>query len=105
MFVSIGSNIRPKYTGLPMVVWVQPKTGKERHGPRLKVQTTHGDKVEVDNWVTVTIEDAPKVIGKGLSNTDVIAVNTFIKKNKENLLKFWNDEIDPIEFTMAIQKI
>jgi hypothetical protein len=32
------ANFRPKTTGLPMIMWIIPKTSKEKHGPRIKLQ-------------------------------------------------------------------
>jgi hypothetical protein len=98
------TNIRPKNTGLPMTIWVQPFTGKERHGPRIKVQTEHGEKVQNSNWVSVTVEDNPQLIGK-LDPADFKLVKEFVLKNKVELLRLWNDEIDPIEFVAHIEKV
>jgi len=99
------ANLRPERTGLPMVVWISPKTGKEKHQtPRLKAQTQHGSKAKPGKWVSVTIEDTPRIIGKGLSTRDSKQVIAFIKKNKEGLLKVWRDEIDPISFVTDLLK-
>ena len=98
------SNIRPKHTGLPMVIWVSPKTGKEKHGPRIKAQTTHGDKAQMGNWVTVTVEENPQVIGEGLDTGDTEAVKAFVKRNKETLLKLWSDELDPLDLPKFLKQ-
>ena len=34
-------NLVPRLTGLPMTIWVSPR-GNARHGPRIKVNMTHG---------------------------------------------------------------
>lgn len=96
------ANLRPKTTGLPMVIWVKPKT-TEKHGPRLKVQLSHGSKVKEGEWVSVTIENEPKVIGKGLKDSDFNLVSAFIITNKDGLLKLWKDQIDPVEFAKGIK--
>lgn len=99
------TNIRPKETGLPMTIWVQPRTGKERHGPRIKVQNHHGDKATPGEWASVTIEHNPKIKSGTLSPSDFKLVKKFILNNLEELLKLWSDEISPHEFTMHIKKI
>jgi hypothetical protein len=97
------ANIRPNKTGLPMVIWIKPKT-TEKHGPRIKVQISHGDKIKINNWVSISIEDSPQLFGSGLSIDDFNLIVKFIKNNKDNLLKVWNDEIDPIDFVNIIIK-
>ena len=56
------ANLRPKSTGLPMVIWVSEK-GRSRHGPRIKICRQHGEKMDIANTASVTIEDEPRVIG------------------------------------------
>lgn len=101
------ANLRPGKTGLPMVIWIFPQTGKEKHKtPRIKVQTKHGEKAKHGFWVTVTVEKEPKVIGSGLNSSDTELVKEFISLNIKNLIKVWKDEIDPIDFvTDFIQKV
>ena len=98
------SNFRPTETGLPMVIWVNPKTGLEKHGPRIKVQKEHGSKSQLGNWVSVTINKNPEIKGK-LSPQDSRLVFKFIKENLDNLLALWNDEISPLEFGSKIKKL
>jgi hypothetical protein len=98
------SNFRPKSTGLPMVIWLNFKSGREKHGPRLKVSPSHGDTAQISNWQTVTISDDPKLIGN-LSIKDFKLVKQFILNNKDLLIKFWNDEIDISDFIKLMKKI
>ncbi|MGA2433941.1 MAG: hypothetical protein ABSG25_01510 [Bryobacteraceae bacterium] len=90
------SNLRNYATGLPMVIWVQPKSGKEKHGARIKVAKMYGDKT-IDDLFTITISDKPEVIGDvgDIKMNDIKKVIKFIKINKDLLLSIWNDEIDP----------
>lgn len=99
------SNIRPDKTGLDMVIWIFPFTGKEGHWARIKVSKHYGNKVSSDLF-TITIEDKPEVIGDTgeISNKDIQKVVDFIKKNKLTLLKVWNDEIDPIDAVKQFKK-
>ena len=100
------ANLRPDKTGLPMVIWIFPQTGKEKHKtPRIKVQTHHGSKAQSGSWVTVTVEAEPKIIGSGLSGDDIEIVKQFIMQNKTGLLKVWNDKIDPVDFANTLKKL
>jgi hypothetical protein len=99
------SNLRPRETGLPMVIWVNPSTGKEKHGPRIKVQTFHGTKSDPDKLVAVGFTRDGKIENfGGLSNQDFKLVSNFIENNLNNLLRLWDDEISPVEFAQAIVK-
>jgi hypothetical protein len=95
------SNIRPKDTKLPMVIWIFPQTGKEKHSePRIKVQQTYGEKANKDSMISVSISSTPKILsGKWkLKTEDWNALVKFIQAHKAGLLKVWNDEISPIDF-------
>ena len=88
------SNLRPKETGLPMVIWIKPSSGTEKHGPRVKVQTIHGEKAKLGKTVSLSISDNPEIVaGRGLSTKDLKVAATFVRNNKDLLLKFWNDEV------------
>ena len=97
------ANLRNIETGLPMVIWIKPK-GNEKHGARIKVQTEHGDKAREGQWVTVTVENEPKLIGKGLHTKDFTLVSDFVKKNQKILLQFWNDTISLSAFLNKITR-
>ena len=99
------ANIRPDKTGLKMVIWIFPYTGKEGHWARIKVSQHYGDKVTNDLF-TVTIEDDPEVIGDTgeIKQQDIKKVIGFIKRNKDVLLQVWKDEIDPIDAVKKFKK-
>jgi hypothetical protein len=96
------ANLRPKYTGLPMVIWVSER-GRTQHGPRIKVSRVRGDKIDPHNTVTMTIEDNPQVIGEGISGKDLVVLRRFIRSNKHVLLSYWNREIDTGELFEKIK--
>jgi hypothetical protein len=101
------SNYIPKRTGLPMTFWLSYKTGKEKHGPRIKVNRSYGDNYSIDNTFIMTIEDNPKVkgnIGK-IKQKDINKIKEFIKLNKEILLNVWNKKIDQIDAGLNFKKI
>lgn len=92
------SNIRPDKTGLKMVIWIFPYTGKESHWARIKVAKHYGNKVSSDLF-TITIENEPEVIGDtgDIKPSDVVKVIDFVKRNKKVLMQVWKDEIDAID--------
>jgi hypothetical protein len=47
-------NLAPRLTGLPMTIWVSPR-GNARHGPRIKVNRTHGRSMSSSNLATVAV--------------------------------------------------
>lgn len=99
------SNIRPDKTGLKMVIWIFPYTGKEKHWARIKVSKHYGNKVSSDLF-TVTIDDEPEVIGStgDIKSSDIEKVISFVKNNKKVLLQVWNDEIDSIDAAKKFKK-
>ena len=99
------ANLRPNETGLPMVIWVSPKTGKEKHGPRIKVQTFHGIKSDPEKLISVGFSRDGKIENfGGLSKDDFQLISNFITNNLDNLFLLWDDEISPIEFAHRIKK-
>ncbi len=100
------SNLRKQHTGLPMVIWIQPKTRNEQHWARIKVAKQYGDKVSSDLF-TITISDNPEVIGEtgNIKNQDIELTKEFVIKNKKILLSVWNDEITPVEAVSLFTKV
>jgi len=89
------TNLRPERTGLPFVVYVSLKDGVA-HGPRIKVSNQYGEKASTGDWFTITIEDQPHVIGDstGLKRCDVQMAKKWVRANKDELLKIWEDDVD-----------
>ncbi|HEX9843778.1 MAG TPA: hypothetical protein VGC20_13555 [bacterium] len=98
------ANLRPKNTGLPMVIWVSEK-GRARHGPRIKVSRQHGSKMDALNTVSVTIDNEPRVVGGELPARDLDALKRYIALNIEPLLGFWNGELDTVELVARLRQI
>ena len=78
------ANISKQKTGLDYIVWLFPKTGKEKHGPRIKIK--------IDNaYVPITISDIPEV--KAYIKIDAKKLNKikdWIVLNKDSLLEYWD---------------
>ena len=99
------ANYRPKETGLLMVIWLQPKTGKEKHGCRIKVERDYGDKSKNDTF-TITIPDL-KVIGDTgkIRQEDITDLKRFIQLNMDIIKLFWDDEISSTDFGLRIKHL
>jgi hypothetical protein len=99
------SNISGRKTGLPMIIYVS--IGKHlSHGPRIKVSKIYGNKSSMEDTVSFTISDNPKIVsGGGLPSKDIKLVKNFIIKNKDNLLKHWNNEITSDELIDLLVKV
>lgn len=94
------SNLFPKNSGLPFVVWISHKTGNEKHWVRIKVSIDN-------NFYSVTISDNPEWvhIPKGVSQKKLNQVIEWVKLNKQVLLDHWNQKIDSFELGSNIKKI
>ena len=87
-----------RYTKLPVNIWLSIKTKGKHNKPRLKIQNNKLDTLSsISDLIPVSIEDEPEIlIDKKIkiSNSEIQYIKSWIKLNKENLLKFWNQEID-----------
>ena len=89
------TNLRPKRTGLLIVVYVSPK-GRSTHGPRIKASNKYGGKTSEGDWFTITTADEPQVIGESelIKRRDVQSAKRWVQINKDKLLQVWEDEVD-----------
>ena len=98
------ANLRPEDTGLPMVIWVSEK-GNTRHGPRIKVSTKMGDKIDPKSVLTVTVSDDPAQIGGSLPTKVFDLVKKFIATNKDVLLGYWERQLSTKEMLSKLTKV
>lgn len=98
------SNLRPKHTGLPMVVWVSHK-GHARHDARVKVCRTHGDQIDVNDMAVVSVCPTPELIEGPLRPSDLKLVQAWIALNAEALIAHWEGSLDSIELGLALRKL
>jgi hypothetical protein len=87
------SNLSPKRTGLPFVVWISPK-GKARHDVRIKVSKS--PKVTED-WVIVAIRPEVRIIHGNLPASSLDALKQWVKLNCDALVRFWEGDIEYTE--------
>ncbi len=92
------ANLQPEETGLTFVVWISPR-GRARHGARVKVSRIP---ITDRSEASVSIAEPVEVKAGELSNSDLAQLKLWIDLNRENLLKFWNGEI---QYTSQILRV
>ena len=98
------ANLFPRTTGLAMTVWVSPR-GSARHDVRVKVNTTHGDQMNIANTAVVGVRSTPHVIAGRLSPDDRRAVFEWVSLNTAALVAYWEGRIDTIELGRLLQRL
>lgn len=98
------SNLFPKHTGLPFVVWISERANA-RHDVRVKVAP--GPKAQPDELVSVALRPELRVIGgRGeLKPRDLALLKKWVDLNFETILAYWNREIDTIDAAKKLRKI
>ena len=66
------TNLYPRTTGLPMVIWVRPSYGAP-HDVRIKVMMTRGQQMDPDNLAVVALRPQPHVVAGRLGAADLRA--------------------------------
>ena len=105
------ANFRERSTGISYTIWVSNKTGKEKHGPRIKVQHTTSKTINYKfDFITISISDTPEIkAGKRNINKikpkELEKINNWIILNKEYLLDYWYNNIDTAELSEKLKKI
>lgn len=88
------SNLSPKTTGLPFVVWISPR-GNAQHDLRVKV--SRGPKAVPAEFVTVALRPEVRVVRGRLSSADLALLKQWLKRNETTLVKFWQGDIEYTE--------
>jgi hypothetical protein len=94
----IMSNLHPKRTGLPFVVWISPRGGAQ-HDVRVKV--SRGPRAMPGEFINVTVRPTVAVVNGVLSNHELALLRQWIELNREVLVKFWEGEIEYTEDVLA----
>ena len=101
------SNVTPKRTGLPMVIYISVKYAS--HGCRLKVSQIYGNKTRFGKWFSMTVEDEPRIIGDtgDIKLKDIQLVTDFCRLNMRTILDFWDQDdcIDSGEMMDTLVKL
>jgi hypothetical protein len=98
------TNLYPRTTGLPMVIWVGPRYGAA-HDARIKVSMTHGQRMDPGNLAVVAVRPRPHLVAGRLSATDLRAVSDWITLNETAILDHWNELIDGTELTQRLRPL
>lgn len=94
------SNLFPKRTGLPFVVWISVKGGA-RHDIRIKV--ARGTKVKPEELITVALRpDVHELDSHELSSDELERLKQWVDLNWGVLIEYWNSDIDTVE---AIERL
>jgi hypothetical protein len=98
------TNLYPRSTGLPMVIWVGPGYGAG-HSARIKVMQRHGQQMNPGDLAVVALQPQPHVVAGALSATDLRVVGQWLALNHDAVLDHWNALIDGIELGQRLRKL
>ena len=98
------ANLYPRDTGLPMTVWVSPR-GLARHDVRIKVCTTHGDRMDPTNTAVVAVRPGARLLHGELSSEDIALVTQWVDANREALVGYWDGALSTVEFVQRLRRI
>ncbi len=98
------ANLFPRTTGLAMTVWASPR-GNAGHDVRVKVNTTHGNQMNIAHTAVVGVRPTPHVITGHLSPDDRQAVFEWVSLNNAALVAYWEGRIDTIELGHALKRL
>jgi len=96
------TNLSPRMTGLPMAVWVSPR-GNARHDVRIKVNTSHGNRMTIEDTAVVAVRPAPRVVAGRLSPEDRLVVADWVRLNQEAIIAYWDNQLDTGQFLERLQ--
>jgi hypothetical protein len=98
------TNLYPRTTGLPMVIWVGPRYGAQ-HDARIKVSMTHGQRMDPGNLAVVALHPPPHVVAGQLSAADLRAVRQWIALNEAAIMDHWFELIDGAQLVQRMQPL
>lgn len=110
LLTEMAMTLRPEETGLPVNIWLSTKesAGKEiAHAARLKAMSTHDQKTKASLTYAVTINPPYTIYNKNkvrIDTKDFKKVKEWIKRNKDAILLYWDDEISGPAFFDLIKK-
>ena len=97
------SNLSPKTTGLPFVVWISPKGGAQ-HDVRVKV--SKGPKALPGEFVTVSVRPTVEILEGTLTGRQLALLREWIELNRDVLIRFWDGGIEYTEDVLdALKRI
>jgi hypothetical protein len=88
------ANIFPRTSGLPFVVWISER-GHARHDVRVKV--AKGPKALPGEMASVAVRPDVRIVEGEMAAGDFELLKTWIERNRQALIEYWNSEIDTAE--------
>ena len=98
------TNLSPRMTGLPMAVWASPR-GNARHDVRIKVNTTHGNRMTIEDTAVVAVRPAPRVVAGRLTPEDRRLVADWVRLNFEAIIGYWDGNLDTAELIQNLKPL
>ena len=98
------TNLYPRTTGLPMVIWVGPSYGAG-HSARIKVMQRHGQQMDPGDLAVVALQPQPHVVAGRLAAADLQLVSQWLTLNHDAVLDHWNALIDEFELGQRLRKL
>lgn len=96
------SNFFPEDTGLPYILWITTKSGREKHEARVKIVNSDGE-------ATIMIWGTPEIKSKKgkirISSKQFKKLSLFIELNRVALLAHWSGEISSGQLAQKIKKV
>ena len=103
------ANVRPDKTGLNMVIYISTRLPSIKHGPRIKVSKTYGNKVSSDFFsISFNSNGEINLVNKNtgdIKQKDIERIKRFVELNLKTLLKLWYDEIDSTDAVNQFIKV
>ena len=98
------TNLYPRTTGLPMVVWVGPSYGAP-HDAQIKVMQVHGTGMDSGNLAVVALRPRPHVVAGHLIASDLQVVSQWIALNETAILSHWDRLTDGAELAQQLRRL
>lgn len=99
------TSLSKKGTGLDVIVYIYLNLYNTFNKPVVGIQKDASDKMTYDMF-HMTISDKPEVIGNSkLLSSQIEKVSQWIKKNKDLLLKYWNNRIYTSDVVLNMKRV
>jgi hypothetical protein len=102
--LALMTNLYPRNTGLPMVIWVGPSYGAP-HDVRIKVMQAHGTQMDPGNLAVVALRPQPHVVAGWLGAVDLRLISQWLTLNETVVLDHWNALIDGVELAQRLRRL
>jgi hypothetical protein len=108
------TNLYPRTTGLPMVIWVGPRYGPagqarglkaHRHDVRLKAMQHHGNRMDPGDLAVVGLRPNVHAVAGQLSAADLDEIRRWVDLNWDAILAHWEERIDGAELVQHLRRL